>query len=430
MKNRTLYDDKFDVAILYYYATEKLKTLKKKISNISDMGNQSTALFQGLKDLPTPLDQSQCVQYKHELLVCGGRGKRCCYSYNTLKNEYKFICEYPSDIALNGHCVVKLVDNNKDSNQITLLSFGGSSCIKKHTLVMKYVSVWSNDNNDNEVNKASKSSNYNKWVPFTDNHNYPIIIGRDEDDYVGVRALIGGSKNHLLFITYYPNNISVFDLSTFQFIKGDALPISIYVIFYHCFVSKSESRQGQEMMMKTNKEKNKHNFQMFLFHQQTGLLIKYDEDNNTFRYHKLPVCDDIAPLCKYAYVYVNDVMLFFGGDGNGVSKLVHKYSIRENKWMTFQNTLLSPLYDCVAILSEDNTYAHIIGGLNGEQSSSTHMKTEVNQWLNEEERKNRIELKVEKEKEKKENEIDKIVKKEKDEQQNKMKKDTNVGHAL
>ncbi|ETO00287.1 hypothetical protein RFI_37160 [Reticulomyxa filosa] len=77
------------------------------------------------------------------------------------------------------------------------------------------------------------------------------------------------------------------------------------------------------------------------------------------------------------------------------------------------NTLPSPLFDCVAILSEDNTYVHIIGGLNDkDERISTHMKTEVCGWL-------RIELKMEKEKENK-NEMERIV--------NKVKKDNNVEH--
>ncbi|ETO36147.1 hypothetical protein RFI_00915, partial [Reticulomyxa filosa] len=105
------------------------------------MGNQTT--FQTLKELPTLLWQSQCVLHKHEFIICGGFGQRACYSYDTLKNEYKFICEYPSDVELIGHCVVKLVDNNNNNNQdrdqITLLSFGSNYNGKsKHTLVMKY----------------------------------------------------------------------------------------------------------------------------------------------------------------------------------------------------------------------------------------------------------------------------------------------------
>ncbi|ETO24694.1 hypothetical protein RFI_12464 [Reticulomyxa filosa] len=331
------------------------------------MANQNQHLitsipFQNVRDLPLPLEESQCVLHKHELLVCGGQSKRTCYSYHTVKNEYKLICEYPSDIELNGHCVVKLVNkgSNKNRDQITLLSFGGEY---KHTLVMKYVSTWNSDN-DNEMN------NFNQWIPFTDNHDHPVHIGRDYDDYQGVRAVIGGRDNNLLFITYYKNNISVFDLNTFQFIKHNTLPASQYAsISYHCFVSTAEKSSD-----------------MILFCFDTGLSIKYDEDSNNFQFHQLPVCKVIALLNYYAYVYIDDVILFFGGycykDGKYVSsESVHKYSIQENKWMTFQITLPSPLRNCVAILSKDNTYIHIIGGQNDKNITvSTHMKTKVHIW--------------------------------------------------
>ncbi|ETN99641.1 hypothetical protein RFI_37830 [Reticulomyxa filosa] len=133
-----------------------------------------------------------CVT-QHELLICGGIRNRDCYSYHILTNEYKFICSYPSNIKLFGYCVVKLIDN-KNSNEITLLSFDG---FFKHTLIMKYVSAW---DNDNEINKSKKSNNYNEWIHFTDNHNYPIQIGRDKDKYEGVRAMIGGSDNNLILV--------------------------------------------------------------------------------------------------------------------------------------------------------------------------------------------------------------------------------------
>ncbi|ETO32966.1 hypothetical protein RFI_04140 [Reticulomyxa filosa] len=96
-------------------------------------------------------------------------------------------------------------------------------------------------------------------------------------------------------IYHFSINISVFDLSTFQFIKQDAL-LTKNNIQYHCFVSKSENEQE---MMKINKQ----NYQLLLFCKNTGLSIKYDEDNNTFQFHQLPVCEDIVPLCKYACVY-------------------------------------------------------------------------------------------------------------------------------
>ncbi|ETO05618.1 hypothetical protein RFI_31778 [Reticulomyxa filosa] len=142
--------------------------------------------------------------------------------------------------------------------------------------LMKYVSVWSDDKNNNDengneknkskqlnqLNKFNKSKNYNQWIPFIGNYNRPINIRSDPYNYEGARALIGGRNNHLLFITYPVNNISVFDLNIFQFIKHDTLPTNDW-IWYHCFVSKSEYGQVQEMM-KTN-QKYKQNYQMLLF---------------------------------------------------------------------------------------------------------------------------------------------------------------------
>ncbi|ETO15679.1 WD repeat-containing protein [Reticulomyxa filosa] len=341
------------------------KVKLKKLSNINNMGNRTTTQkppereteqsqhliipFQTLKELPVSLSQSQCVPHKHELIICGGQSKRDCYSYDTLKNEYKFICEYPSDVKLWGHCVVKLIDkNNKDSNQITLLSFGGSEYIQRHTLVMKYVSVWSNISN-----KLKKSNNYNRWVPFTDNHNHPIIIGKDQDNYAGARAVIGGRNNHLLFITNQ-ENISVFNLNNFNLLNMINYQLVILLIIL------------------TNKQSN----QMLLFCQNTGLSIEYDEDNNTFKFHQLPVCKDIAPLYRYAYVCINDTILFFGGWNNNTfvsSKSVHQYLIRKKIWITFEYTLPIPLHNCSGILNEDNTYIHIIG-------ESDHMKTKTSEW--------------------------------------------------
>ncbi|ETO33259.1 hypothetical protein RFI_03849 [Reticulomyxa filosa] len=307
------------------------------------MSNQN---FQMLKELPILLDESQCVLHKHELLICGGKFERACYSYHTIKNEYKFICNYPSNVELWGHCVVTLVNNNKnnkDSNQITLLSFGGSKYMQRHTLVMKYISVWNNLSN--------KLKNCNEWTHFTDNHNHPIIIGKDNDDCVGVRAVIGGTNNHLLFITHRSKKISVFDLNTLKFIKHDTLPTNDH-IWYHCFVSTSENGQGQGMM-KTNQQNNK----MLLFCAKTGLSIEYDEDNNNFKFHQLSVCKDIAPFKYYAMC---------------VSMM--------SSCSLVDGMVLLVLMLCVAILSEENDRIHIIGGQNDTETTLTHMRTNVNKF--------------------------------------------------
>ncbi|ETN98213.1 hypothetical protein RFI_39301, partial [Reticulomyxa filosa] len=81
-------------------------------------------------------------------------------------------------------------------------------------------------------------------------------------------------------------------------------------------------------------------------------------------------------------VCINDVILFFGGCNlNAISKSVHKYSIRENKLVTFENTLPSPLRDFVAILNEEDNDIHIIGGLNDKNIVvAIHIKTNVRVW--------------------------------------------------
>ncbi|ETO05287.1 WD repeat-containing protein [Reticulomyxa filosa] len=332
--------------------------------NLTSKQNQdliTSAHFQSLKYLSTPLSQAQCVLYKHEILICGGHKQRDCYSYNILKDEYKFICDYPSDVTLWGHCVVKLIDNNnKNDNEITLLSFGGKD---KHTLMMKYVSVWSNDNG-NKTKKSKKSNNYNQWIPFPDDRDYTIRIGRDGDNYCGVRAVVGGSNNNLLFITYLRNSISIFDLNTHLFIKHDTLPTNASITS-HCLILKPANEE------KDNIKKNK-NYEIILFHQATGLSIKYNENKNM----------DIASLKQYAYVCINDVILFFGGLGSSdASKLVHKYSIKEKKWFTFEYTLPIPLYDCCGIWNENDAYIHIIGGNDDKGSVAVHMKTKMNEWM-------------------------------------------------
>ncbi|ETO11372.1 hypothetical protein RFI_26005, partial [Reticulomyxa filosa] len=224
-----------------------------------------------------------------------------------LKNEYKLICEYPSDVQLVGHCVIKLVDNNnKYSNQITLLSFGGARNTKRHTLMMKYESVWSNISN-----KLKKSNNCNQWIPFTNNDNHPIIIGTDKNNYCGARAVIGGSNNHLF----------VFNLNLFKFIQHDTLSDTIQ---YHGFILKSKNEQEQE--------KNSQNYEMLLFGKEVLLSIEYDEYNNTFQVQQPIRC--IRSFNRCAYACVSDTILFFGGwnIGQNSGRNIGWNSGRNGRW--------------------------------------------------------------------------------------------------
>ncbi|ETO20419.1 hypothetical protein RFI_16797 [Reticulomyxa filosa] len=311
--------------------------------------------FEVLASLPVPLRNAQCVVHQQEILICGGYRTNDCYSYHIFKNKYKFICSYPNDVTLWGHCVVKLVKNN-NPNDITLLSFGGYN---KHTLVMKYVSVWDEEKDGNR-DDIKNSKHCNGWIPLVGNSNEPICIGRNKDYHEGVRAVIGGCNNNLLFITYLLKNIDVFDLNTFQYIKNATLP-SDNSIMYHCFIN-----------------------EMMLFCDKTGLLIKYNEDNNIFKFTNLRICTTLRLSASYGYICVNNCILFFGGNNdseNLASKEVYKYSIRDDTWMKFEQNLPNPLTDCVAILSGDGKDVHIIGGYDGKKTESTHMKTNVKEWM-------------------------------------------------
>ncbi|ETO35448.1 hypothetical protein RFI_01613 [Reticulomyxa filosa] len=333
--------------------------------------NLNTSLFETLACLPSPLYGGQCVVHKHEILICGGNSNKDCYSYHTIKDQYKYICSYPKDVTLWGHCIVKYLNdnnnnnNNNNTNIITLLSFGGSKDTKRHVLMMKYVSVW----NDNEKDDIG----FNKWIPLLNKSNNPIYIGKEEDNFEGARTIIGGNNNNLLFITYRPNCIGVFDLNTFQCIKHDNLPIDNY-IWCHCFVSKKDN----ELSTASENE-------MLLFCEHAGLSINYNEKTNAFQYQKLQVCTTLRPLFGYACVRVDDAILFFGGYNINISsKDVHKYLIKKDKWIKFENTLPIPCGFSCGILNEDNTYIYILGGyIEGfiqENRLSTLIKTSVEKW--------------------------------------------------
>ncbi|ETO16101.1 hypothetical protein RFI_21258 [Reticulomyxa filosa] len=343
-----------------------------------------TSFFQPLASLYTPFYQSQCVVYKNEILICGVKHKKDCYSYHTVKNQYRHICSYPTSAKLNGHCVIKLVSDNP--KYVTLLSFGGTKN-KKHTLIMNYVSVW-DDDNCNDGMKSEQTKNLNQWIPFVDKKKYRISIGIKQSDFSRIRALIGGKENNLLFITYYPNNIDVFDLENGRHVCNTTLPIGSGKISNHCFVSKTKT-------------------EMLLFCKDIGLSIVYEEEEEdcSFRFDRLYVCSTIRALDRYAYVSIGDVILFFGGYIDfdiGASKTVHKYSITEDKWMQFEHTLPVAMSDCFGLSygNEDNTYVHIIGGHDGISPLTTHWKTSVIQWMNEETEKERKWINDEKEREK------------------------------
>ncbi|ETO29945.1 hypothetical protein RFI_07173 [Reticulomyxa filosa] len=340
----------------------------------------TTSLFQTLSPLPIPLYLSQCVVHKHEILICGGEYKRDCYSYHILKDQYKRICSYPKDVTPRGHCIVKYI-SNENIDEVNLLSLGG---VYEHSLIMKYVSVW----NDNDV-EMKKMSDRNEWLPFTDNQNKSICISKKKDGYEGMRAVIGGSNNHLLFIFYFHNNIDVFDLNLRQYINHNTLPMDMHYIFYHCFVLKKNYERTS-----TKKNLNSKKNEMLLFCENVGLSIDYDESSNTFQFHKLWVCTTMRTFRSCAYVCINDFILFFGG-WNGyissdISQEVHKYSMKEKKWIKFEQKLPFILRDFIGVLNEDSTCIHFLGGRDKKDCAmSVHITTNISEWTKKETEKER-----------------------------------------
>ncbi|ETN98124.1 hypothetical protein RFI_39393, partial [Reticulomyxa filosa] len=190
----------------------------------------SANVFQSLTELPNLLSSTQCIKFKDEILVCGGPETNECYSYHTLKEQYKYICSYPSDISLHGHCVLQWRHSQAKANEIHLLSFGGQGKDKmKQTFSMTYQSVW--DSNSYQIVQTP-----NVW----NRHEQDNMIGTIEDDLEGICGLIGGKNNDLLFITHYPQNIEVIDLKTMKSLNGikdNVMPREEYEygIGYHCF---------------------------------------------------------------------------------------------------------------------------------------------------------------------------------------------------
>ncbi|ETO32082.1 hypothetical protein RFI_05035 [Reticulomyxa filosa] len=100
------------------------------------------------------------------------------------------------------------------------------------------------------------------------------------------------------------------------------------IIFnYHCFVLNSVNEQGRGTM-KIHEEKSKHKHKIVLF-------------------------------CLF--------------------KISAQHSIREAKLTIFENTIHSPLKDCVATLSEEDNHIHIIGG-EDDKETIDQLKFELNDF--------------------------------------------------
>ncbi|ETO07696.1 hypothetical protein RFI_29695 [Reticulomyxa filosa] len=298
-------------------------------------------------------------------------------------------------MKLHGHCVVKRV-SSKEAADMTLLCLGGDKNEQKYTLTLNYVSVWDKRGSDTmatATTTAIVNKCWNEWIPLTDSEDKEIRIGKEEDDFAGMRAVIGGSQSHLLFITYYPKNIDVFDLNTFQYVSRSTLPIHEDWIRYHCFVSTAAHQYQYQYQHQHQQQQKYFNNEMVLFCKKTGLAIDFEEHKHTFQFCNLPICETIAPYHHYSYVCVNDVILFFrawegelgSSDSTIATKFVHKFSLAKRKWTYFSCSLSLPLTECAGVLTADNTFVHVLGGRDGPNMVLTHVRVSVNQVLDKDE---------------------------------------------
>ncbi|ETO07908.1 hypothetical protein RFI_29481 [Reticulomyxa filosa] len=303
------------------------------------------------------LANTQCVLLEDEIIICGGNDNKC-YSFHTLRRTYKYICSYPSEVKLNGHCVLQWKHNESDSNETKLLSFGGQSKGEaKYTFMMRYKSVWS----DGSKSQSEPHSSFNTWVRMP-----KFNIGSINDDFVGARALIGGANNNLLFITHSPGKIYVVDLNTMERyanITNATLPIEENMddFRHHCFVPW------------TAKDERVPNLFIF-FCGKTGLLIKFDEANKDFKYEALPTCLNLRDIVFDTYISDYDCIFFFAR-----FKTVWKYSMQDRTWDKCNSTWSEMIKNPCAILSKNNARVHIFGEADEIETPRKHIEINMSQ---------------------------------------------------
>ncbi|ETO03220.1 hypothetical protein RFI_34190, partial [Reticulomyxa filosa] len=296
---------------------------------------------------------AQCISFKDEVLICGGYKTNDCYSYHTLQKKYKYICSYPADVELIGHCVVKI---KQTDDVIHLLSFGGQGCeTVKQTFVMKYKSVWNDISN---VDSKEDNQEFNIWIKNDNNKN----IGKYKENLKGAKGLICGQNDDLLFITYYPKNIKIINLNDMSEIHQNKIEISCnnYNFGYHCF---------------EKLEKNT----FILFCNNAGMSIEYDEFKNKISYEER-LCFRDLDISVSSFIYLYDYIFLFGGKDKideKTVKSIYKYSISYRRWTKCDFTLPIELSSSFAIFSDHNAKVRIIGGQNNNEEMKIHLIMDV-----------------------------------------------------
>ncbi|ETO04569.1 WD-40 repeat-containing protein, partial [Reticulomyxa filosa] len=135
---------------------------------------------------------------------------------------------------------------------------------------------------------------------------------------------------------------------------------------------------------------------MLLFCYETILSILYNENDNKFEFHKIRILSNITSISYYAYVHIDDFVLFFGGwngildnfgpdhdliPNENISNKIYKYTISEERCVTLDQALPIPLSCCVATLNEDNQSVHISGGYYDNALVSAHIKMKIKEMI-------------------------------------------------
>ncbi|ETO24301.1 hypothetical protein RFI_12854, partial [Reticulomyxa filosa] len=298
-------------------------------------------------DLPENFSYAGCVSWKDEILICGGYLNNACYSYNVKRQEYKKICHYPEGVKLFGHMVVAYGEggekvNGKESLKLLSLGGGDSFALGYHTLQMTYVSVWDNE----EANKNYEGVNEWKALP-----NNQIFGKKNRDNLEGVRGVIGGEHNDLLFLTHRAKQIDVINLKSFEYVespKNSYLPISSGFLCYHAFIA----------IRKTT---------FVLICEKEALQIQYDQLQNSFSYQNLPSCDSLKDVYNFGFINLLSDIFLFGGWNDSVPLgsvvfTLYIYHHEQKEWEQVKFPNMQSLSGSTGIFSNCDSAIHLLGG--------------------------------------------------------------------
>ncbi|ETO06315.1 hypothetical protein RFI_31081 [Reticulomyxa filosa] len=294
------------------------------------------SVFKRLLSLPFQFRYPKCVCFGDEILICCGDERRIIYSYHTVQNKYKKIAEYLDGVAAFGITLIKwYTEPDNKQNPESYIDDEISKCLGGHT--------------------RTKRSNINKWVEA------PQSIENTENDMSNVATLIGGSNNHLLFVTYPPNQIMVLDSKSLHMLAKHTLPFYLFV--------------GNHCIFNTNND-NKNELRLFNYNSQ--VVVRFDEHNNTWESTKFKIDRELDHAFDYPFVCIDGFVIIFGGCCNGThSSSVKVYCIKTKRWKLCPHTLPAFYFKTCAILNADNTEIHIIGGISG-NIIVRHLKIKVN----------------------------------------------------